>query len=63
MKIVNGTTETIQFTIGYAGTADCGTIAPEEQASFPGYDNQANVYLNLSIPKTGTRMDVSVSQP
>lgn len=76
MKIFNNTPGEVFYGISSPSSGDCGTIASEGTADWPGYDNQTDVKVSfgatpvspppqvtsfkITIPETGTGMTVTI---
>ncbi len=59
MKIVNETQQEVFYGISGGGMADCGTLAPNDFADWPGYDNQENV--TVSFAPTGDTQSFQIT--
>jgi len=74
MLLNNNTPQQLSYSIGTAGSADCGTINPGDTADLPYYDKQTNVSVSvyvtnssnqpapyvINIPSTGTGKAVTI---
>lgn len=72
MRIVNETGQEVFYSIGYPGSADCGTIDVDGYVDLPAYDNQPVVNVSLSpasgnnvfviaVPSSGTGQQVEMA--
>jgi hypothetical protein len=52
MLLNNNTPQTLFYSIGTAGSVDCGTINPGDTASLPYYDNQTGVAVSFFVQTT-----------
>ena len=61
MQLINETGQALYYSISSPGSGDCGQLAVDGMADWPGYDNQSNVQVSFS-PVSGSWIDVTIAQ-
>lgn len=61
MDLYNNTSNEAFYGISTANSADCGTIAPGDTVSLPGYDNQTNVVVTFTATPNASSFDLTLN--
>ena len=61
MQLVNETGQALNYWISAPNSGDCGQLAVDGIADWPGYDNQTNVQVSF-MPVTNTWIDITIPQ-
>ena len=61
MQLVNETGQALFYSISAPGSGDCGQLAVDSIADWPGYDNMTNVQVSFS-PVSGSSISITIPQ-